>query len=80
MRRTVLATDTLRVELARYPAGVRQPRHTDASSRITLTLGGAFREETSRAEATLNPGDVLFKSRCCAHADHFRDPGHADLQ
>jgi AraC family transcriptional regulator len=75
LRRTLLATQALRVELARYSAGARQPRHTDACSRITLTLRGGFSEETAHAETALGPGDVLFKSRHCAHANRFGDEG-----
>jgi len=75
MKKTLIATPALRMELNRFNGGERHARHTDARSRITLTLRGGFLEETAQASAKIGPGEVLFKSHRAAHEDCFSPNG-----
>ncbi|HET9231683.1 MAG TPA: AraC family transcriptional regulator [Vitreimonas sp.] len=75
MKRTLVTTPTVRVDVARFAAGAHQPRHRDRQSRITFVLGGAFYEEANAGQARLAPGDVLFKSHRTQHEDRFCDAG-----
>lgn len=77
MKHTLFRTDSLSVETARFAAGERQPRHRDPRSRITLAVHGEFHEEAERA-ASIQPGDVIFKSRRATHEDRY-GPGGARL-
>lgn len=75
MRKTLISTPALRMELSHYTGGEHHARHTDSFSRITLTLGGGFWEETARAGAKVGPGDVLYKSHRVPHEDRFNESG-----
>lgn len=75
MKRTLLATPSLRVELAAFAPRTHQARHRDACSRVSLVLHGAFSEEAAAGSARLAPGDVLFKSAAAAHEDRFSHSG-----
>jgi AraC family transcriptional regulator len=75
MKRTLVTTPTVRVDVARFAGGAHQPRHRDRQSRITFVLHGAFREEANAGQARLAPGDVLFKSHRAPHEDWFCEAG-----
>jgi len=75
MQKTLISTPALRMDLRHYARGEHQARHRDSFSRITLTLWGGFREETSRDSANVGAGDVLFKSHRVPHEDRFNASG-----
>jgi AraC family transcriptional regulator len=68
----------LAVSLSRYDGGVRQPRHRDLRSRMSLILQGGFREEGPGGTAVASPGHVLIKPFTALHEDVFA-PGGATL-
>lgn len=75
MKKTLLATPSVSVELATFAAGQRQGRHHDPKSRITFALIGGFGEDADAGSERLGPGDVLFKSRRTVHEDRFSEHG-----
>lgn len=75
MKRTLMATPTVRVDLARFEPGEHHARHRDRQSRITFVLQGAFCEETGTGATRLAAGDILFKSYCALHEDRFGEDG-----
>ena len=63
MRRTLIERPDLSVQLASFPAGARQSRHTDRCSRVTLVLGGAFREEAFQGSERFGIGATKAKGK-----------------
>jgi len=75
MTAILVSTPHIAVRVCRYAAGERHKRHTDAFSRISYLVQGAFTEEVRSGTALMGPGEVLVKSHAAEHENHFGPRG-----
>jgi AraC-like DNA-binding protein len=70
-----LRFDRLIAEKTYYEAGLQMPRHTDALSRISITMDGESEEITDTGHAILNTSTLLVKPNTAFHENTFGKKG-----